>query len=120
MTSFDKLTPGLTDEREVTVEEKHTVSHTGKPVLSTPIMISLMEWVAMSLVQPLLPSGYTTVGYEVHVRHKAPAPVGAVIRVGCRLLDADGRKLMFEVRVQEGEKLIGEGIHRRTVIQVSG
>ena len=120
MQDFDQLKPGMTSERELAVEERLTVSHTGTPVLSTPMMISLMENLAMKLAQGHLPSGFTTVGYEVSVRHKAPARLGAAIKVSCRLLEVDGRKLLFEVRASEGEKTVGEGLHRRTIIQVTG
>jgi fluoroacetyl-CoA thioesterase len=84
------------------------------------MMISMMERVCMDLVQPLLPSGRTTVGFEVHVRHKAPASLGASLVVGCKLLEVNGRKLLFEVQVTEGDRLIGAGTHRRTIISVSG
>jgi predicted thioesterase len=120
MTDFSGLKTGLTAERLVTIEGKHTVSHTGRPVLSTPMMISLMESVAMHAVQPQLPAGFTTVGYEVHVRHRAPATEGVEIKIGCRLLEVEGRRLLFEVRVSAGEKTIGEGLHRRTIIPVAG
>ena len=120
MSEFENIKPGMTSERSITVEEKYTVSHTKIPVLGTPMMIGLMEMVAKDLVQPLLPDGYTTVGYEVHIKHKAPAFLGSHIKVWCKVLEADVRKLLFEVRVTEGEKVIGEGLHRRTIIQVSG
>ena len=119
MASFDGITAGITNEATVTVEQKHTVSHTKFPVLSTPMMIGLMEIVSKDAVQPLLPAGFTTVGFEVNVRHKAAALIGAVIKISCKLLEADGRKLRFEVRVTEGDKIIGEGQHRLTIIQVS-
>jgi len=120
MADFDQIKPGMLDERILTVEEKHTVSHTKVPVLSTPMMIGLMEIVSKDLVQPFLPPGYTTVGFEVNIKHKAPAFIGSQIAVWSKVLEADGRKLLFEVRVTEGEKVIGEGLHRRTIIQVSG
>ncbi len=116
---FDRVHPGVTGELDLTVEEKQTVSHTGQSVLSTPMMISMMEGLAMRLVHPLLPPGFTTVGYEVSVKHKAPARLAARLKVLCRLLEADGRKLLFEVRVIEGNKIIGEGFHRRTIIPVA-
>ena len=119
MASFENINPGLTAERLVTVGEKLVVTHTKVPVLSTPMMISLMEGVCQGLVQALLPPGFTTVGFEVHVKHKAAAPIGSQVKVWCKVLEADGRKLLFEVRVTEGEKLIGEGQHRRTVIPYS-
>jgi predicted thioesterase len=114
------LRPGGTGVCERTVEEVHTTSHTGSPILSTPMMISMMESVAYHMVQPLLPPGSVTVGYEVHVKHKAPAPLGAVLGICSRLLEVDGRKLLFEVRVLQGEKIIGEGLIRRTIIQSAG
>ncbi len=119
MAEFESIKPGMTNERILTVDEKLTVLHTKVPVLGTPMMIGLMEVVSKDLVQPLLPAGYTTVGYEVNVKHKAPALIGTQIRVWCKVLEADGRKLLFEVRVTDGDKVIGEGLHRRTVIQVS-
>jgi fluoroacetyl-CoA thioesterase len=119
MASFDGITAGITNEATVTVEQKHTVAHTKVPVLSTPMMIGLMEIVSKDAVQPLLPPGFTTVGFEVNIRHKAAALIGALIKISCKLLEADGRKLLFEIRVTEGEKIIGEGQHRRTIIQGS-
>ena len=116
--NFDEIQPGLNAECTVTVEQRHTVSHTKTPVLSTPMMISMMENVAKDLTQDLLPAGFTTVGYEVNVKHKAPAVLGSEVRVWTRLVEADGRKLLFEVRVSQGDKIIGEGLHRRTIIQI--
>jgi fluoroacetyl-CoA thioesterase len=116
MSDFESIKPGLTAECTVTVNEKLVVTHTKAPVLSTPMMISLMEGVAKDLIQSLLPPGFTTVGYEVHIKHKAAALMGARVKSWCRLLEADGRKLLFEVRVTEGDRIIGEGQHRRTII----
>ena len=116
--NFDRVRPGLTAERDVTVEQKHIVTHTKTPVLSTPMMIGMMENLAWDLTQGLLPPGFTTVGYEVNVKHKAPATLGTSVTVWTRLLEADGRKLLFEVRISHGDKVIGEGLHRRTIIQI--
>ena len=80
------------------------------------MMISLMEGVAKDLIEGLLPLGFITVGYEVHIKHKAAAAMGAQVKSWCELLEVNGRKLLFEVRVTEGDKVIGEGQHRRTII----
>ncbi len=119
MASFETISPGLTFERTVPVDETLTISFTKVPVLSTPMMINLMEGVCKDLVEGLLPHGFITVGYEVHVKHKAAAPVGSQVRVWCKLLEAEGRRLLFEVRVTESDRIIGEGQHRRTIIPYS-
>lgn len=119
METFEKIKAGLSFERISVIDEKMTTDFTKVPVLSTPMMIQLMEIVCKDLVQELLPSGFTTVGYEVHVKHKAPAFLGSEVKTWCNLIESNGRKLQFEVRVSEGEKVIGEGQHRRTIIQLS-
>lgn len=120
MVQFPDIEPGSMAERTVTIEQRHTVTHTGAAVLSTPMMISLMESVANDLVQPRLPAEHVTVGFEVHVRHRAPALLGTKVTAWARLLEVDGCKLLFEVRAQQGDKVIGEGLHRRTIIERAG
>jgi len=119
MSTMDSIKPGLTAQKVVTVDRSLSVTHTKTPVLSTPMMISLMESVCIELVQDLLPPGFITVGYEVHVKHKAAAFIGAQVKVWCKALEVDGRRLLFEVRVTEGDRVIGEGQHRRTIIPYS-
>ena len=119
MSTFENIKPGLTAENTVTVDDSLSITHTKVPMLSTPKMIDLMEGVCKDLAQALLPPEYITVGYEVHVKHKAAAVIGMQIKTWCKLLEADGRKLLFEVRVTAGDKLIGEGQHRRTIIPYS-
>jgi predicted thioesterase len=116
MQTFEKIKPGLTSEKTAIVDESLSVTHTKAPMLSTPKMIDLMEGVCKDLVQSLLPPEFITVGYEVHIRHKAAAPLGTQVKSWCQLLEVDGRKLLFEVRVTAGDKVIGEGQHRRTII----
>ena len=118
MNNFENIEVGMASQRSVVVEEKHTVSHTNSAILSTPKMIGLMENVSSSLVQPLLPSGFVTVGFEVNIRHKAPSKIGSEIIVSSKVLEVDGRRLLFEVQVQQGEVTIGEGLHRRTIIAI--
>jgi len=112
--------PGLEQERIITLEDKHMVLHTGRPIFGTPMMVGLVEGACHELVLPLLPPDTTTVGYEISMKHKAPAFVGDAIGIHAKVVEVDGRKLLFEVRVRLGDKTIGEGFHRRTVIPVSG
>ena len=88
----------------------------GKGTFSTPAMIGLMEITSHRSLERLLPEGYTTVGYEVHVRHLAPAPPGSTIVVTTRLSEVKGNKLYFEVECRQGETLLGSGIHKRAIV----
>ena len=90
------------------------------PVLSTPGMISVMEYAATRLVRPELPPGHATVGFEVCVKHVGGAFEGATCTVSARLRDVvDDRKLRFDVEVREGDRTIGVGTHERRVVPVT-
>ena len=99
------------------VDERLITKHVGgKGVFATPAMIGLMEGASHRAVEELLPEGKTTVGYEVHVRHLAPAAPGTSVVVTSRLTEVNGNKLFFEVFCHEGNKLIGSGTHKRAIV----
>ena len=117
-----RLRAGIEGRRVEVVDDRLVTRHVGGAGLfATPAMIGLMEMTCHKSVEPHLPEGATTVGYEVHVRHLAPAEPGATVVVETRLREvADGRKLLFDVRCVAGATLIGEGTHRRTVVPARG
>jgi len=93
----------------------------GVAVLSTPGMIAMMERNSAILAFEHLPDGKATVGFEVCVRHVAAAAAGSECTVKSRLREiVDGRKLRFDVEVDQGERTIGVGTHERRVIDAGG
>ena len=121
---MSELKPGLerSDEFEVEGPLLTDVGGTiGVAVLSTPGMIAMMERNAAVLSFDSLPDGKATVGFEVCVKHVAPAAEGARCTVHAKLREvADGRKLRFDVEVRDGERTIGVGTHERRVVDVAG
>jgi predicted thioesterase len=114
-----QLQPGLNAEITTVVDDNLVVKHVGGDgVLSTPSMISLMERAGIQAVQAILPEGYTTVGFEVHVKHFAPTPKGKKVTARAELIEVDGRKLRFKVEAHDEEKKVGDGTHRRAVVSV--
>ena len=85
-------------------------------MFATPAMIGLMEDVAHSSVARHLGAELTTVGYEVHVHHLAPADSGQRIVVTSELTDVFRNRLTFTVEARCGEVLLGRGLHRRAVV----
>lgn len=115
----EPLTPGLMAETVTTVDDALVVKHMGGDgVLSTPSMIGLMERTAIQAVQPHLPEGQTTVGFEVNVKHFGATPKGQKVTVRAELLEVDGRKLRFKIEARDEDKKVGEGTHRRAIIQM--
>jgi predicted thioesterase len=118
---FAQLKPGLSAEVTATVDDSLVVKHMGGDgVLSTPSMIGMMERAGIQAVQTVLPDGYTTVGFEVNVKHFAATPKGKKVTARAELLEIDGRKLRFKVEVHDEDKKVGEGTHRRAIVQIGG
>lgn len=119
--TFDALKPGLTGQVSLVVTEAHTAKHLGSgsvQVLATPQMILLMEQASVAAIDHLLPEGYRTVGIGLDVRHLAPTPVGFEVRAMSELIEVDGRRLTCRVQVHDGIEVVGEGTHRRAIIEV--
>lgn len=115
----ENLKPGMSAEIVTVVDDSLVVKHVGGAgVFSTPSMIGLMERASIQAVQPHLPEGHTTVGFEVHVKHVAPTPKGKTVTVRAELLEVDGRKLRFKVEAHDEDKKVGEGTHRRAIVKV--
>ena len=111
------LKPGLKGQRETVVCEHNVAQHVRK--FSTPSMIRLMEGAATQAVQEYLPEGHVSVGFEVNIKHLAPADIGATVTAYSELLEVERNHLSFRVSAYDGERKIGEGTHRRTVIALN-
>ena len=114
---FEGIQAGIEGTIERDVDEQLLTSHVGgKGIFATPAMIGLMEWCSHRSVAEFLPEGYTTVGFEVCVRHLAPTAPGGRVTVTSKITKVDGKKLFFDVECREGEKLCGTGTHRRVIV----
>ena len=56
----------------------------------------------------------------MNVRHIAPADIGATVTASAELLEVDRNRLTFRVEAHEGERKLGEGTHRRAIINLDG
>ena len=114
-----KIEPGLKGERNTLVSEHNVAGHVNK--FSTPSMIGLMEQAAIAAVEDCMEEGETTVGFEVNVRHVAPADIGDTITAFAELTEIDRNRLTFAVTAVRGdETVIGSGTHRRAIITRPG
>jgi fluoroacetyl-CoA thioesterase len=122
MSPLDKLSAGHAAEKKVTVTPEMTVGHVvpGMPaVYSTPMMILHMEMAAGSAIQSFLPAGYVSVGMTVNIRHLAATPVGRAVRAIARVAKVEAKSVVFEVEAWDGDRKIGDGNHRRGVVNVA-
>src|SRR5712671_1557159 len=95
----------------------HFVAHMPE-VYATPMMILHMEMASGSAIAAHLPKGFVSVGMDVKVRHLAATPVGRKVRAISRVVQIDSRSVVFEVEAWDGDRKIGDGTHRRGVVNV--
>jgi len=115
----DLIQPGMTREDSFAITMENSAIHLGSGssrVLATPWMIAFMERVSHRLLTCCLPEGFSSVGTHLDVRHLAPTPVGATIRVRAEVLSMDGNRVYFSIEVWDNLEKIGEGKHERVVI----
>ena len=116
---MDKPGPGLSGETEMVVTEADTADRWGSglvPVLGTPALVGLMEGAAVQALAGHLPPGQTSVGGRIDLRHLAPTPVGMRVRARAKLLEVEGRRLVFRVEAWDEVEQIGEATHERFVV----
>lgn len=122
MGMLDAVELGMSAELSTTVTEDLTVAHfvAGMPkVYATPMMILLMEMASGAAISPHLPHGHVSVGMEVNVRHLAATPVGRVVRAVARVARVEAASVTFEVEAFDGDRKIGDGTHRRGVVDTA-
>jgi predicted thioesterase len=118
--AVESIRPGLTGRLESVVEGNLLTHHVGGAgTFATPAMIGLMEITSHRSIEGLLPEGHTSVGYEVHVRHLAPAAPGSTVVVTTQLTEVKGNKLYFDVECRQGDKVLGSGTHKRAIVRAS-
>ena len=121
MDALNEVTTGMTAEKTIIVTSEMTVGHfvaDMPPVYATPMMILHMEMASGSAIASHLPTGFVSVGMDVKVRHLAATPVGRTVRAISRVIEVDRKSVVFEVEAWDGDRKIGDGTHRRGVVNV--
>jgi fluoroacetyl-CoA thioesterase len=119
---LDNVTIGMSAEMRLVVARDMTIGHfvAGMPlVYATPSMILHMEMAAGSAIASFLSPGFVSVGMEVNVRHLAATPTGGRVHVIARVSGIGAKSVMFEIEAWNEVRKIGEGTHRRGVVNVS-
>ncbi len=109
---------GAAEER---VQYEHTLTahqHQLPPVYSTPDMIRLMETAGFYALQPFCEPGEISVGTAVHIEHRSPVGINAVVRATAEVEAVEGRFIKFKVAAFEGKRELGSGVITRVIVGV--
>lgn len=114
-----EITVGMRGAASVLVEREDTALEVGSGsllVYATPCMVALMEGAACEAVEAAMPEGKTSVGTELSISHLSATPVGAEVRAEAEVTAVDGNVLTFLVTAYDEAGKIGEGTHKRVII----
>ena len=83
-------------------------------------MIGLMERTCVELLNPFMDENEQTVGFHVDVKHLAPTKIGQSVTITATLEEVkEERQFRFAVEAVNDQGIrIGEGIHRRALINI--
>ena len=87
----------------------------GVDVLSTPMLLQLVEEAAMQCVAPVLDPDEITLGTHVDLAHIASTPVGLIVRTEVEVLKVDGRRVEYAFTAFDEREKIAEGTHERYI-----
>ncbi len=113
-----KLDIGRSYSLQSRVEEWMTAEKAGNKgvdVLSTSMLVQLVESAAIHCVEPILGSGQITLGTHIDLEHRKPVPVGFIIRTEVEVVMLDGPRVSFAVQVFDEQEAVAEGTHERTL-----
>ena len=110
---------GMKGEVSTLAEKEDTAAQVGSGsllVYATPCMVALMEGAACEAIAAALAEGQTSVGTELNIKHVSATPVGLEVRAEAEVTAVEGRVITFDVKAYDEVGLIGEGTHKRAVI----
>jgi predicted thioesterase len=113
--SFD-LRPGTLGHQDLAVDDSMMMGK--NRVFPLARLAGSIEQTAMSSVQPQLPPGWTTVGFEIKVELMELVRSGITLAIRTELKSVKGTHLLFDVSVFDGERRVAAGLHRRTVVSM--
>ena len=117
-----KVEIGRSYQSQTRVEEWMTAEKAGNrgvDVLSTPMLIQLIEEAAVHCLSPTLGPDEITLGTQVDLNHLAPTPVGFIVRVEVEVIGLDGRRVQFAVAAFDEREKIADGTHERFILERS-
>jgi fluoroacetyl-CoA thioesterase len=111
--------PGLKLARHLHVEADHTAAALGAgdvPVLGTPALLALAEGACVDAIKDDLEDGQTSVGTWAEVEHLSPTAVGQTVCAHATLIGHHGRRLEFNVKVDQDGVTVAKVRHRRVLV----
>lgn len=110
---------GMKGEARTMAEREDTALEVGSGsllVYATPCMVALMEGAACEAIADAIPEEKTSVGTYLEISHISATPVGLEVWAEAEVTAVEGSIITFQVTAYDEAGKIGEGTHKRAVI----
>lgn len=114
-----EITVGMKGEVSTLVEREDTAAEVGSGsllVYATPCMVALMEGAACEAIAECLGEDKTSVGMELNISHISATPVGLEVQAEAEVIAVEGKVITFAVTAFDEAGKIGEGTHKRCIV----
>ena len=115
--------PTSTATTRTTVSPEMTAARIGRDsgetypeVLSSPMMISLIERTCAQTMLPLLEEGQMSVGVKFDITHFKPTPVGGTLATHATYLHREKALYWYEVSCEDDAGAVAKGRHARAIV----
>ena len=88
----------------------------GVDVLSTSVLVQMVETAAIHCIEPILSAGQVTLGTHIDLEQSKLVPVGFIVRTEVEVVMLDGPRVSFAVQVFDEQEAVAEGTHERYII----
>jgi predicted thioesterase len=113
-----KIDVGRTYQSQTRVEEWMTAEKAGNKgvdVLSTPMLLQLVEDASMQCLAPLMDPTEISLGTHVDIAHLAATPVGFIVRTEVEVIKVDGKRVEFAFSTFDEREKVADGTHERYI-----
>lgn len=118
------MKPGLVPESETFLDLMvtadmcpHFHGRLHHPVCATWTIVHHMEVAGRMLLEPYLEDDEDAVGAHISIDHRAPAPIGAHVRVFAKASAATASRLVTEMRAESAGRVIATGKFVQVIMQ---
>ncbi len=113
-----KIDVGRTYQVQTRVEDWMTAEKAGNKgvdVLSTPMLVQLVEDASMQCLAPLMDENEISLGTHIDIAHLAATPVGLIARTEVEVIKVDGKRVEFAFSAFDEREKIADGTHERYI-----
>ena len=114
-----EIVVGMKGEASTLVEREDTAAEVGSGsllVYATPCMVALMEGAACEAIADALGEDQSSVGIALNIEHLSATPVGLEVRAEAEVTAVEGKIITFSLTAYDEAGKIGEGTHKRCVV----